>query len=133
MGRSRAHDDHDSDGHRALSYRGTSFVDLASLSSSSLTTTRNSWAKIWRSSSKSIASSSIYPCQDILKAIGEAEASNKMILDCLKKSLSDKKGKWLDELPECLWAYRTISSFYFCSAWLELCWPSSRFINLLEI
>ncbi|XP_068305147.1 uncharacterized protein [Pyrus communis] len=30
-----------------------------------------------------------------------------MILDCLKKSLFDKKGKWPDELPECLWAYRT--------------------------
>ncbi|KAM2838296.1 hypothetical protein COP1_030032 [Malus domestica] len=38
---------------------------------------------------------------------GQAEASNKGILDCLKKSLSDKKGKWLDELPRCLWAYRT--------------------------
>ncbi|KAM2308355.1 hypothetical protein EV2_031251 [Malus domestica] len=38
---------------------------------------------------------------------GQAEASNKTILDCLKKSLSDKKGKWPDELPGCLWAYRT--------------------------
>ena len=37
---------------------------------------------------------------------GRAEASNKMILNCLKKSLSDKKGKWQDELPRCLWAYR---------------------------
>ncbi|KAM2654058.1 hypothetical protein EV2_025611 [Malus domestica] len=38
---------------------------------------------------------------------GHAEASNKMILDCLKKSPTDKKGKWPDELPGCLWAYRT--------------------------
>ncbi|KAM1831961.1 hypothetical protein ACFX13_021978 [Malus domestica] len=38
---------------------------------------------------------------------GQAEASNKMILDCLKKSLSDKKGKWPNELLGCLWAYRT--------------------------
>ena len=30
-----------------------------------------------------------------------------MILDCLKKSLTNKKGKWPDELPGCLWAYRT--------------------------
>ncbi|KAM2057970.1 hypothetical protein ACFX16_030600 [Malus domestica] len=37
----------------------------------------------------------------------QAEASNKTILDCLKKSLSDKKGKWLNKLPECLWAYHT--------------------------
>ncbi|XP_068323102.1 uncharacterized protein [Pyrus communis] len=39
---------------------------------------------------------------------GQAKASNKMILDCLKKSLSDKKGKWPDELLGCPWAYRTI-------------------------
>ncbi|KAM1040670.1 hypothetical protein ACFX2C_029930 [Malus domestica] len=36
---------------------------------------------------------------------GQAEASNKTILDCLKKSFIDKKGKWPDELPGCLWAY----------------------------
>ncbi|KAM2564585.1 hypothetical protein TB2_012856 [Malus domestica] len=30
-----------------------------------------------------------------------------MILDCFKKSLTNKKGKWPDELPRCLWAYRT--------------------------
>ncbi|XP_068338938.1 uncharacterized protein [Pyrus communis] len=28
-----------------------------------------------------------------------------MIFDCLKKSLTNKKGKWPDELPRCLWAY----------------------------
>ncbi|KAM1764361.1 hypothetical protein ACFX11_003622 [Malus domestica] len=33
---------------------------------------------------------------------GRAKASNKMILDCLKKSLTNKKGKWPDELPKCL-------------------------------
>ncbi|KAM1751203.1 hypothetical protein ACFX11_009350 [Malus domestica] len=38
---------------------------------------------------------------------GKIDASNKMILDYLKKSLSDKKGKLPDELPKCLWAYRT--------------------------
>ena len=31
-----------------------------------------------------------------------AKASNKMILDCLKKSLTNKKGKWPGELPGCL-------------------------------
>ncbi|XP_070667872.1 uncharacterized protein [Malus domestica] len=30
-----------------------------------------------------------------------------MILDCLKKSLTNKKGKWLDELHRYLWAYHT--------------------------
>ncbi|XP_068323251.1 uncharacterized protein [Pyrus communis] len=38
---------------------------------------------------------------------GQAESSNKTILDCFKKSLTDKKGKWPDKLPRCLWAYRT--------------------------
>ncbi|XP_068309704.1 uncharacterized protein [Pyrus communis] len=37
----------------------------------------------------------------------QAKSSNKMILDCLKKSLTNKKGKWPDELPGYLWAYRT--------------------------
>ncbi|XP_070664591.1 uncharacterized protein [Malus domestica] len=35
------------------------------------------------------------------------EVSNKMIFDCLKKSLTNKKGKWPDELLRCLWAYCT--------------------------
>ena len=35
------------------------------------------------------------------------KVSNKTIIDCLKKSLTNKKGKWPDELPECLWAYCT--------------------------
>ncbi|XP_070662336.1 uncharacterized protein [Malus domestica] len=37
----------------------------------------------------------------------KAEASNKTIIDCLKKSLLDNKGKWTDELPGVLWAYHT--------------------------
>ncbi|CAL8990807.1 unnamed protein product [Prunus brigantina] len=38
---------------------------------------------------------------------GQAEASNKVILDCLKKRVEGAKGKWVDELPGVLWAYRT--------------------------
>nr|XP_017187312.1 uncharacterized protein LOC108173186 [Malus domestica] len=38
---------------------------------------------------------------------GQAEASNKTILDCLKKSFSNKKGKWPEEFPSVLWVYRT--------------------------
>ncbi|KAI5316374.1 hypothetical protein L3X38_036081 [Prunus dulcis] len=38
---------------------------------------------------------------------GQAEASNKIILDCLKKRLEGTEGKWVDELPGVLWAYRT--------------------------
>ncbi|KAI5338867.1 hypothetical protein L3X38_018139 [Prunus dulcis] len=38
---------------------------------------------------------------------GQAEASNKIMLDCLKKRLEEGEGKWVDELPGVLWAYRT--------------------------
>ncbi|KAM2779501.1 hypothetical protein COP1_014764 [Malus domestica] len=69
MGRSRTYDDHDSDGHRAL-HMEESFADLASLSPLSLTTARNLWEKIWRSSSKNTASNNTRPRQDILKVMG---------------------------------------------------------------
>lgn len=38
---------------------------------------------------------------------GQAEASNKTILDGLKKRLEKAKRKWAEELPSVLWAYRT--------------------------
>ncbi|XP_020415620.1 uncharacterized protein LOC109948104 [Prunus persica] len=38
---------------------------------------------------------------------GQAEASNKVILDCLKKRLEGAEGKWVNELPGILWAYCT--------------------------
>ena len=36
----------------------------------------------------------------------QAEASNKVILDGLKKRLDKSKGKWVSELHLVLWAYR---------------------------
>ena len=38
---------------------------------------------------------------------GQAEASNKTLLTALKKWLDSAKGKWVEELPRVLWAYRT--------------------------
>ena len=38
---------------------------------------------------------------------GLAKASNKTLLTTLKKRLDSAKGKWVDELPGVLWAYRT--------------------------
>ncbi|KAM1763293.1 hypothetical protein ACFX11_002648 [Malus domestica] len=35
------------------------------------------------------------------------KASNKTILNCLKKSINNKKGKWPDKFPKCVWAYHT--------------------------
>ena len=39
---------------------------------------------------------------------GQAEAVNKVIVNKLKKRLDDAKGRWVEELPHVLWAYRTI-------------------------
>ena len=37
----------------------------------------------------------------------QAKATNKVIVDGLKKRLDETKGKWVDELPHVLWVYRT--------------------------
>ena len=38
---------------------------------------------------------------------GQAEASNKTVINGMKKRLEKAKGKWVEELPNVLWAYRT--------------------------
>ena len=53
---------------------------------------------------KNLYSTPCYP-----QSNGLAEASNKTLLTALKKRLDSAKGKWVDELPGVLWAYRTIA------------------------
>ncbi|KAK9075696.1 hypothetical protein SSX86_004025 [Deinandra increscens subsp. villosa] len=50
---------------------------------------------------KMITSTPIHP-----QANGQAESSNKIIINNLKKKLGSKKGKWAEELPFVLWADR---------------------------
>ncbi|RVW49680.1 Retrovirus-related Pol polyprotein from transposon 17.6 [Vitis vinifera] len=38
---------------------------------------------------------------------GQAEATNKTLVNALKKRLERAKGRWVEELPGVLWAYRT--------------------------
>ena len=38
---------------------------------------------------------------------GQAEVTNKTLITALKKRLEQAKGKWVEELPDVLWAYRT--------------------------
>ena len=38
---------------------------------------------------------------------GQAKATNKTIVNGLKKRLEGAKGNWAEELPNVLWAYRT--------------------------
>uniref|UniRef100_A0A2N9HSY3 RNase H type-1 domain-containing protein n=1 Tax=Fagus sylvatica TaxID=28930 RepID=A0A2N9HSY3_FAGSY len=40
-------------------------------------------------------------------ANGQAESSNKTLLDGIKKRLENAKGRWVEELPSILWTYRT--------------------------
>nr|XP_033515062.1 uncharacterized protein LOC117279615 [Nicotiana tomentosiformis] len=51
---------------------------------------------------KRIKSSPYHP-----SANGKGESTNKIIIQNLKMKLEDTKGKWPDELPGVLWAYRT--------------------------
>jgi hypothetical protein len=51
---------------------------------------------------KMITSTPVHP-----QANGQAESSNKIIINNLKKKLGAKKGKWAEELPFVLWADRT--------------------------
>jgi hypothetical protein len=40
---------------------------------------------------------------------GQAESSNKIILNGIKKRLEEAKGRWVEELPTILWTFRTTS------------------------
>ncbi|XXG46965.1 hypothetical protein AAC387_Pa02g1687 [Persea americana] len=51
---------------------------------------------------RNIYSTPAYP-----QSNGQAEISNKVLLDRIKKRLDRAKGRWAEELPSVLWAYRT--------------------------
>ena len=51
----------------------------------------------------------LYSTPQYLQSNCQAEASNKTLLSALKKRLDSTKGKWVDELPGVLLAYRTTS------------------------
>nr|XP_033512628.1 uncharacterized protein LOC117277313 [Nicotiana tomentosiformis] len=51
---------------------------------------------------KRITSSPYHPMEN-----GQAESTNKIIINNLKKRLEKSKGNWPEELPGVLWAYRT--------------------------
>nr|CAN82529.1 hypothetical protein VITISV_028061 [Vitis vinifera] len=48
-----------------------------------------------------------YSTPRYLQSNGQAEATNKTLITALKKRLELAKGKWVEELPGVLWAYRT--------------------------
>ncbi|KAL6333133.1 hypothetical protein AAG906_028316 [Vitis piasezkii] len=68
---------------------------------------------------------------------GQAEATNKTLITALKKRLEQAKGKWVEELPGVLWAYRTtpgrptetllrLKIWYGCAHSIEIRLPTIR-------
>ncbi|XP_070039354.1 uncharacterized protein [Nicotiana tomentosiformis] len=61
---------------------------------------------------------------------GQAESTNKTIIQNLKKRLNDAKGKWREMLPEVLWAYRTMSKSSTGSTPLSLVYGAEALIPI---
>lgn len=78
------------------------------------------------------------------QANGQAESSNKTIINGINRRLVAKKGKWVEELPKVLWANRTtpqtatghspFSLVYGCEAVLptEVVTPKARYGLITE-
>ena len=55
----------------------------------------------------SLGITNIYSSLEYPQSNGQVEATNKTIVNGLKKRLEGVKGNWVEELPNVLWAYRT--------------------------
>ena len=65
--------------------------------------------RVYRDFFQELKIKKLYSTPRYPKSNGQAEASNKTLLTTLKKRLDSAKGKWVEELLEVLWAYRTIA------------------------
>ena len=63
--------------------------------------------RVYRNFCQELKIKNLYSIPRYPQSNGLAEASNKTLLTTLKKRLDSAKGKWVDELPGVLWAYRT--------------------------
>ena len=64
-------------------------------------------SQVYRNLCQELKIKNLYSTPRYQQSNGLAEASNKTLLTALKKRLDSAKGKWVDELPGVLWAYRT--------------------------
>ena len=64
-------------------------------------------SRVYRDFCQELNIRNLYSTPRYPQSNGQAEASNKTLLAALKKRLDSAKGKWVEELPEVLWAYRT--------------------------
>ena len=63
------------------------------------------WA--YRNLCQELKIKNLYSTPQYPQSNGQEEASNKTLVTALKKRLDSAKGKWVDELPGVLWAYKT--------------------------
>ena len=66
-------------------------------------------SRVYRDFFQELEIRNLYSTPRYPQSNGQAEASNKTLLTALKKRLDSAKGKWVEELPGVLWAYRTIA------------------------
>ena len=66
-------------------------------------------SKVYRNFYHELKIRNLYSTPQYPQSNGQAEASNKTLLTILKKCLHSARGKWVDEPPGVLWAYRTTS------------------------
>ena len=64
-------------------------------------------SRVYRNFCRELKIRNLYSTPRYSQSNGLAVASNKSLLSALKKRLDSAKGKWVDELPRVLWAYRT--------------------------
>ena len=66
-------------------------------------------SRVYRDFCQELKIKNLYSTPRYPQSNGQAEASNKTLLTALKKRLDSAKGKWVEELPGVLWAYRSIA------------------------
>ena len=64
-------------------------------------------SRVYRNFRQELKIKNLYSTPHYPQSNGLAEVSNKTLLTTLKKRLDSTKGKWVDELPGVLWAYKT--------------------------
>ena len=64
-------------------------------------------SRVYRDFCQELKIKNLYSTPRYPQSNDQAEASNKTLLTALKKQLDSAKGKWVEELPGVLWAYRT--------------------------